>query len=242
MNLLTFDHVSFQYENGLPILQDISLSVGPDESVGLIGANGAGKTTLMKMLPGLLLPNEGQVTVADIVVNKKNLSQARRKVGYVFQDSDSQLFMATAYDDVAFGPRNYGHTEEEVAERVLTAMEQCGCLHLKDKQIYKMSGGEKKLVSLATVMAMRPRCLLLDEPSVALDPRNRRNLISLLNSLPVAKLIASHDLDMIWDTCGRPILIDQGKIIADGDTKTILQDKELLEAHGLELPLRLFKE
>ena len=155
----------------------------------------------------------------------------------MFQDSDSQLFMSTAYEDIAFGPRNYGLSEPEVQERVENALSMIHIEHLKNKQIYKMSGGEKKMVSIATILAMTPDIILMDEPSIALDPRNRRYLIEILNQFHHLKIIASHDLDMILDTCSRVILMANGTIIRDGNAEEILSDKELLEANGLELPL-----
>ena len=154
----------------------------------------------------------------------------------VFQDADSQLFMSHVYEELAFAPRNYGLSESEVEERVQKALQMVHIEHLKDKQIYKMSGGEKKLVSIATILSMMPDVILMDEPSVTLDPKNRRNLIHILNGFRQLKMIASHDLDMILDTCSRVILMSDGEIIRDGDAKEILSDRELLEAHGLELP------
>lgn len=170
---------------------------------------------------------------------KKSLSKIREKLGYVFQDADSQLFMSHVYEDLAFAPRNYGLSESEVEKRVQKALEMVHIEHLKDKQIYKMSGGEKKLVSIATILAMMPDAILMDEPSVALDPKNRRNLIHVLNGFKQLKIIASHDLDMILDTCSRVILMSDGRIIRDGDAREILSDRELLEANGLELPFCL---
>ncbi len=177
--------------------------------------------------------------MVEIPVEKQTLPQIRERIGYVFQDSDSQLFMSTAYEDMAFAPRNYGLPEKEVELRVSKALEAVGATYLRDRQIYKMSGGEKKLVSIATILSMTPDIILMDEPSVALDPRNRRNLIRILNSFDHLKIIASHDLDLILDTCERTILMADGKIISDGPTKEILSNKELLEANGLELPLSM---
>ena len=168
---------------------------------------------------------------------KKNLKTIRKNVGYVFQDADSQLFMSTVFDDVAFAPRNYGMSEAEVNEKTMEALKVVHIEQLKDKQIYKLSGGEKKLASIATILSTEPDVILMDEPSVALDPKNRRNLINILNRLNQAKIIASHDLNMIMDTCERTILLSDGKIIKDGNTKEILLDKELMEESGLELPL-----
>lgn len=231
--------LSFSYQKGKEILEHISFSLKEGESVGLIGANGVGKSTLLKLLVGLVGGYEGSLIVDGLPVLKKNYKEIRKKIGYVFQDSESQLFLSTVYEDVAFGPRNYGFSEEEVEKRVMEALKKVGLTELKDRHIYRMSGGQKKLASLATILSMEPEILLLDEPSVVLDPKNRRNLIRILNEIPEAKIIASHDLDLIMDTCERTILLHNKKIIRDGDTKEILRDQKLLEENGLELPLSL---
>lgn len=233
------DNLSYGYEKGKEVLKNISFHAGETDSIGLVGANGVGKSTFLKILVGLNLDFTGSVRVEDIPVQRETLPQIREKIGYVFQDSDSQLFMSTAFQDIAFAPRNYGLPEDEVVRRVDKALELTGIPHLKDKQIFKMSGGEKKLVSIATILSMTPDIILMDEPSIALDPRNRRNLIGILNSFEHLKIIASHDLDMILDTCKRTILMSKGEIICDGPTKEILTDRELLETNGLELPLCL---
>ena len=233
------ENVSFGYEKGINILSGISFHASQADSIGIIGANGVGKSTLLKLMVGLYLDFEGSIRVEKIPVERNTLSQIRSKIGYVFQDSDSQLFMTTAYEDIAFAPRNYGLPESEVQRRVEQALCQVGIEHLKDKQIYKMSGGEKKLVSIATILSMTPDIILMDEPSIALDPRNRRNLIRILNSFEHLKIIASHDLDLILDTCGRTILMADGRIVCDGPTRDILTNKELLEDNGLELPFCL---
>ena len=233
------ENVSFGYEKGKEILSRITLHAAETDSIGIIGANGVGKSTLLKLMVGLYLNFEGSIRVEEIPVEKNTLSQIRSKIGYVFQDSDSQLFMTTAYEDIAFAPRNYGLPESEVQRRVEKALQMTGIEHLKDKQIYKMSGGEKKLVSIATILSMTPDIILMDEPSIALDPRNRRNLIRILNSFEHLKIIASHDLDLILDTCERTILMADGRIVCDGPTGEILTDKELLEDNGLELPFCL---
>ena len=233
------ENVSFGYEKGKEILSQISFHAAETDSIGIIGANGVGKSTLLKLLVGLYPDYEGSIRVEEIPVEKSTLSQIRSKIGYVFQDSDSQLFMTTAYEDIAFAPRNYGLPESEVQRRVDQALQMTGTTHLKDKQIYKMSGGEKKLVSIATILSMTPDIILMDEPSIALDPRNRRNLIHILNSFNHLKIIASHDLDLILDTCERTVLMADGQIICDGPTQAILTDRELLENNGLELPFCL---
>jgi len=236
------EHLNFSYEKKQPILRDISFFAGEQESVGIIGANGVGKSTLLKLLVGLNLNFEGSVRVEEIPLEKQTLAKIREKMGYVFQDADSQLFMPNVYEDVAFAPRNYGLPEEEVKRRTEAALAAVRIEHLREKPIYKLSGGEKKMVSIATILSMTPDIILMDEPSVALDPKNRRNLIKLLNEFSHLKIIASHDLDFIWDTCQRTILMAEGKIIRDGRTEEILRDKELLEAYGLELPLSLFEK
>lgn len=172
-------------------------------------------------------------------MNKKSIEKIREKIGYVFQDSDSQLFMPTVYEDVAFAPKNYGLSSEEIEKRSIEALEKVGIENLKNRSIYSLSGGEKKLASIATVLSMNPEILIFDEPTVALDPRNRKRFINVLNSLKTTKIITSHDLDLIYDTCNKSILISKGKIITYGNTKTILHDKKLLEDNGLELPLSL---
>lgn len=237
---MSIEGLSFAYRTDL-VLQDISLQVGRGETVGIIGENGAGKSTLLKLMVGLYLNFTGMIRIEEIPVQKKTLASIRQKIGYVFQDSDSQLFMSTAFEDVAFAPRNYGLPEEEAERRAMAALSQVGASVLRDKPIYQMSGGEKKLVSIATVLSIMPEMIIMDEPSAALDPRNRRNLIRLLNSMEISRIIASHDLDFIMDTCSRVILLDHGSILADGETDEILRDQALLEAHGLELPLSLYR-
>ena len=229
--------VSFEYEKRNEIIKQVSFHAAETDSIGLVGANGVGKSTLLKLLVGLNLDFTGSIRVEEIPVERRTLAQIRSKIGYVFQDSESQLFMSTVYEDVAFAPQNYGLPEQEVQRRVEQALLMTGILHLRDKQIYKLSGGEKKLVSIATILSMTPDIILMDEPSIALDPKNRRNLIKILNSFSYLKIIASHDLDLILETCERTILMEDGRIIRDGATEEILGDRELLEEHGLELPL-----
>lgn len=237
VNNLSFSYDKLSTGREKEILSDVGFTVSENETVGIIGANGAGKSTLLKLLVGLLLEYKGSIHVGGIQVSKDTLTQIRSQIGYVFQDSDSQLFMSTIYEDVAFAPRNYGLPEAEVEKRTIEALKSVHIEELKNKQIYRLSGGQKKLASIATILSMKPNIILLDEPSVALDPKNRRNLIHVLNELKALKMIASHDLDMIYDTCSRTILISNGKIIKDGKTCEILCDKELLEKNGLELPL-----
>ncbi len=208
------------------------------ETVGLIGANGAGKSTILKLILGLL-EGEGRITVDGLQMEKQHLAQIRQKVGFVLQDSDDQMFMPTVYEDMIFGPRNYGITKEEAEKRVDRILAQLGLQDLKYRYNHKISGGEKRMAAIATILAMEPEVILMDEPSTALDPFNRRTVIHTIQSLPQTKLIASHDLDMILDTCDRVILLSRGKIAADGVCGRILRDKELLEANRMELPFCL---
>ncbi len=231
--------LSFSYDGKRTILDRVSFHAGESESVGIIGMNGAGKSTLLKLLVGLELSFSGSIRVEEIPLEKKTLSRIREKIGYVFQDSDNQLFMNTVREDVAFAPRNYGLPEDEVERRVAEALDKVHIAHLADSAVYRLSGGEKKLASIATILSMTPDIIIMDEPSAALDPRNRRRLINTINEFTHLKLLSSHDLDFIWDTCSRTILIDEGKIVSDGPTGEIMRNKALLEAHGLELPLSL---
>lgn len=236
--MLEFQNVSFSYDAQGPVVENLSFTIGAGESVGLIGANGAGKSTIMKLLLGLL-SGKGQITVDGLPMCKQNLCEIRRKIGFVLQDSDNQMFMPTVYEDMMFGPRNYGLSREEAEKRVDGVLARLGLQDLKHRYNHKISGGEKRMAAIATILAMEPEAILMDEPSTALDPVNRRTVINVINTLPQTKLIASHDLDMILDTCQRVILLSHGKILADGDAETILRDKALLENNRMELPLCL---
>ena len=236
--MIEFDNVSFAYETGRPVLQGLSFRIGDGETVGLIGANGAGKSTVMKVLLGLL-PCEGRVLVDGMEVKKETLYAIRRKLGFVLQNSDHQMFMPTVLEDMTFGPLNYGATRKEAEARADAALERLGIPALKHRHNHKLSGGEKRMAAIATILAMEPEAVLMDEPTAALDPCNRRLVINVIRSLAQTKLIASHDLDMILDTCSRVLLLSGGTLAGDGAAETILRDRALLEAHRLELPLRL---
>ena len=237
MNVLSLIDVSFSYRPGREVLKGISLSVSRGEQVALIGANGVGKSTLLKLFVGLLEPQSGSVEVCGMQVRRTNLAAVRRAAGYVFQDAESQLFLANVWEDVAFGPRNEGLAEDGVRKRTEVALESVGISSLAQEHVYRLSGGQKRLASIATVLALRPDVLLLDEPTLALDPRNRRMVISALRDLPCAKLIATHDLDFVLDSCSRVIVVSDGMIVAEGAPAVILRNRELLESNGLELPL-----
>lgn len=237
--MIEFRHVDFSYEKDRPVLRDLSFCIEKGESVGLIGANGAGKSTVMKLLLGLIAPTEGSVLVDGIRVEKKSLPEIRRKLGFVLQNSDNQMFMPTVYEDMIFAPLNYGLSREEAERRVDTALERLGMQELKHRHNHRISGGEKRMAAIATILAMEPEAVLMDEPSSALDPCNRRRVINIIRELPQTKLITSHDLDMILDTCERVILLSGGCIVADGPADSVLRDKALLEAHRMELPFCL---
>jgi len=235
--MIRFEHVACEYEKGRTVLNDLSFEIQDGDSVGLIGANGAGKSTLMKVLLGLL-PYQGLITVDDLEVDRQNLKEIRRKLGFVLQNSDNQMFMPTVYEDVMFAPLNYGMSRDEAEKRTDAVLAQLGLSDLKHRHNHKISGGEKRMAAIATVLAMEPDVLLMDEPTSALDPYNRRIVINTINALPNTKIIASHDLDMILDTCQKVVLLSEGRIAAQGDAKEILINRELLEANRMELPLR----
>ncbi|MCS7047019.1 MAG: energy-coupling factor ABC transporter ATP-binding protein [Gemmataceae bacterium] len=230
--------LSFKYAGGVQALQEICFDVAAGEAVGVIGPNGAGKSTLFLCLAGVLPIAAGVATVAGLdPVRQRRLLPT--KVGLVFQNSDEQLFAATVGDDVAFGPLNLRLPAAEVRNRVAEALAKVGLVGFESRVPHHLSGGEKRRTALAGVLAMRPEVLLLDEPSMFLDPRGRKELLQLLRSLGGTQLIASHDLDFILDRCSRVLLLDRGRLIADGPTATVLSDAALVEAHGLEVPYRL---
>ena len=235
--MIEFRNVTFSYREA-PVVENLSFSIKKGETVGLIGANGAGKSTIMKLMLGLIT-GSGEIKVDGLPMNKENLGEIRKKIGFVLQDSDNQMFMPTVYEDMIFGPRNYGLSKEETDRRVDAVLAQLGLQSLKHRHNHKISGGEKRMAAIATILAMEPEMIVMDEPSTALDPVNRRRVISTINSRKETKLIASHDLDMILDTCQRVILLNHGRIVADGEAETILRDQALLEANRMELPFCL---
>ena len=232
-------NLHFSYPDGHEALKDISFTIFHGESVGIIGVNGAGKSTILMLLMGILFPDSGEVLIGDVHLTKKTLPMIRQRVGMVFQNPDDQLFMTNIYDDVAFGPRNYKLDEKEVESRVMGALELVGISELKNRAPFRLSGGEKRAASIACVLSMQPDILIMDEPTSALDPKARRRVIGLLNSFTHTKIITSHDLDLVLETCQRVIVVKNGKITADGATNEILTNSELLDSCGLELPLSI---
>jgi len=238
-HIVEFKDVHYHYPDGSAALNGLSLRITHGESVGIVGANGAGKSTFLMHTNGFLLPQRGDITIGDLSLTAKTRQEIRRKVGLIFQNPDDQLFMPTVFDDVAFGPLNLGLSPERVSETVQEALETVGCLALKDKPPHHLSGGQKSAVAIASVIAMQPDILVMDEPASHLDPKSRRALINLLRHFHHTKIIASHDLDLILDICERCIIIKEGKVVADGPAEEMLSNRQLLEENNLELPLSL---
>ncbi len=234
-DILEIRDLHFAYPDGHTALQGIDLKICEGEKVALVGPNGAGKSTLMLHLNGILGEN-GPISIAGMPINAKNLPLIRALVGLVFQNPDDQLFSPTVFDDVAFGPLHMGLPEEEVHQRVHEALAAVGMADFGERLSHHLSVGQKKRIAIATVLAMRPQILILDEPSAGLDPRARRGLINFLRELPITMLVSSHDLHMVAELFPRMVIMDEGLIVADGVTTELLNDESLLEAHGLEKP------
>ena len=209
-------NVNYKYPDGYRAIKNISLYVKEGEKLGIIGANGAGKSTMLKLLIGILSAESGKIIINDILINKKNLKEIRKNVGFVFQESDNQLFMNTVYDDIVFGLRSSKESEENIKLKVNTIIEKFQIEKLINKQIYKLSGGEKKIVAIAGIMIMNPEIILMDEVTSSLDPKSRRIVINLIKDLKETIVIASHDLDMILDVCDRVLVLNNGEIIQEG--------------------------
>jgi cobalt/nickel transport system ATP-binding protein len=238
-HIIEIQDLEYTYPDKTQALCGLSFKILHGESVAIVGANGAGKSTLLSQLVGVLIPSAGTVRIGDYPLNKETLRHIRRSVGMVFQNPDDQLFMPTVFDDVAFGPLNLGLPPQETTERVMAALLTVGAAHLKDRPPYKLSGGQKRSVAIAAVLALLPDILVMDEPSSGLDPYCRRQLITLLQSFAHTKIIATHDLDLVLDLCERTIVLCEGRVIADGPTCEVFNDQALLERSHLEKPLRL---
>ncbi len=233
---LVVEDLAFAYPDGHQALFGVDLRIERGERVAVLGPNGAGKTTLVLHLNGILRGGRGRVQVAGLPVEKPHLTEIRRRVGVVFQDPDDQLFMPTVGEDVAFGPRNLGLPEPEVTARVAAALEQVGMAGYADRPPHHLSFGQRRRVAVATVLSMHPEILVLDEPSSNLDPAGRRELAEVLQALPVTLLMVTHDLPYALQLCPRSIVLDGGVVVADGPTRDLLADAELLARHRLELP------
>ena len=230
------EHLSFAYPDGQTALRDVSLKIEPCEKVALVGPNGAGKSTLMLHLNGILKSTSGTVQVCGLDLQPSNMGQVRAAVGLVFQDPDDQLFSPTVFDDVAFGPLYQGLASAGVKERVDQALAAVGMGAYRDRVSHHLSVGEKKRIAIATVLSMQPEILVLDEPTAGLDPRARRSFINLLRDLDQTMLVSTHDMRLVAELFPRTVVMDEGRIVADGRTDAILNDPVLLEAHGLEKP------
>lgn len=230
--MFVLEDLTVTYPDGTRAVEGVSFRLAPGESAVLAGANGAGKSSLILAAVGVL-PSTGMVCADGVTLEKKNLAELRRRVGVLFQNPDDQLFSATIYDDIAFGPRNMGLSAEETERRVSEALALLGIEYLRGKTALKLSGGEKRLAALASVLAMKPSVLLFDEPTAFLDPRARRNLIKIMNGLPQTKLIASHDLPFAGAVASRAIVLKMGRLFADGTAREILRDEKLMEEGGL---------
>jgi cobalt/nickel transport system ATP-binding protein len=236
-HIIEVKELEYRYADGTEALRGVSFRIEHGESVGVVGENGAGKSTLLLHLNGCLLASKGAVRVGDVPVMRDTLRQIRRSVGTVFQDPNDQLFMPTVGEDVAFGPLNMHLPPDDVESRVQSALATVNALHLRTRPPHRLSGGEKRVVAIATALSMSPDILVLDEPSAGLDPQARRRLINLLAGFKHTKIVASHDLDMILALCQRTIVMHQGTVVADGPTAALLSDRSLLAKSGLELPL-----
>lgn len=239
MHAIEAKNLYYTYSDGQRAVNGMSFCIEHGEAVGIVGSNGAGKSTLLMLLMGVLKAASGEALVDGIPVEPKNLGTIRRKLGMVFQDPDDQLFMPTIYDDVAFGPRNYKLDEKEVESRVIEALDSVGILHLKDRAPFRLSGGEKRAAAIASVLSMKPEILFMDEPTAALDPKSRRRVINFLKGFPRTRIIASHDLDMVYEVCEKIIVIKEGTVAACGAAAETLADPVLMDESGLEMPLSL---
>jgi cobalt/nickel transport system ATP-binding protein len=235
-HILEVRNLAFAYPDGATALRGVSFRIEHGGSVAVVGANGAGKSTLLLHLNACLFASSGEVRIGDVPLTRETESAARRAVGMVFQDPDDQLFMPTVAEDVAFGPLNAGLPTDEVERRVEAALARVGMAHVRQRPPYRLSAGEKRAVAIATVLAMAPDILVMDEPSSNLDPRARRRLMELLRSFEHTKIVATHDLELVVEVCARVIVLDGGKVVADGPSRTVLNDEALMLAHGLERP------
>jgi len=239
MSIVSIENLSFAYPDGINALSNISLDIQKGEKVGIAGANGAGKSTLLHHLNGYYLPVQGSVTIDSLKVTRKNLEKIRQIVGLVFQNPDDQLFMARVYDDIAFGLKNLGIKGNDLEQRIEAVLQEFQLHHLQDRPPSHLSQGQKRFAAIASVMVMNPPVLIMDEPTSDLDPRNRRKLIDLMHRLSLTIIIVSHDLDFLWDTCNRIVILSKGAIAADGPAQEILSCNDVLQLNDLELPLRL---
>lgn len=237
--MIKIEKVNYGYDINNPIIKDIDLNIKMGECIGIVGPNGVGKSTLLKLLTGLHYPDSGQIIINGIELKKKNIKEIRSHIGYLFQDPDNQLFMPTVFEDIAFSLRNSGVEENEIEKIAIESLRRVHAEHLLHRVPYKLSGGEKRIAAIATILAMTPEIIIFDEPAVGLDPKSRRSLIKLLNELTETKIIATHDMDMALDLCDRVIILKDGNVYRDDEPIVLFSDVEALENCNLEQPLVL---
>ena len=237
--IISVQNISFRYPDGKKALENVSFEVYQGESVALIGPNGAGKSTLLLHLNGSMgIPDDkrAKIKIDEIDLTSNNLKEIRKNVGIVFQNPDDQLFMPSVFDDVAFGPINLGYPDNLIREKVTKSLEAVGLANFEKRTSYHLSYGEKKLVSIATIISMDPKLVVLDEPTNGLDPRGKKKIMHILKNMTITKVIATHDLEMAYELCDRAILINEGKIIAIGNVSDIIENEQLMLENGLETP------
>jgi cobalt/nickel transport system ATP-binding protein len=230
------EHLHYVYPDGTEALRGIDLAIAPAEKVALVGPNGAGKSTLILQLNGILEPSHGSVRIGGQVVDRQSVRRIRAIVGLVFQDPDDQLFSPTVYEDVAFGPLHMGVPHDEIHARVERALAAVGLTGFERRMPHRLSVGERKRAALATVLAMDPGIVVLDEPTAGLDPRGRRELIELLGSMGQTMIVSTHDMRLVAEVFPRTVILDDGRLVADGPTARLLSDEQLLAGHGREAP------
>lgn len=231
--MIEVKNISFSYEQEHAVLKNVTLSVKEGESLGIIGPNGAGKTTFFYLLCGILKPENGEIVINNRIIKSAEFNP---QTGFVFQNPDDQLFNISVYEDIAFGPVNMGLDKDDVHKRTSESMEITGITHLSERPPHHLSGGEKRMAAIASVISMKPGLMIYDEPTSNLDMRGRRRVIDFIKSSGHTNLIASHDLEFILETCERVIIIDNGGIVTDGDTNSVMYDEKLMLLHGLERP------
>ncbi len=237
--VIEISDLRYSYPDGKIALENINLDIFEGESVGIVGANGAGKTTLILHINGIIRNNNGNIKVVDMEMTDKNVRKIRSKVGLVFQNPEDQLFSPTVFEDVSFGPLNMKLPADEVVKRTTNALEMVEMSGFENRSSHHLSEGEKKRISIATVLSMNPEILVLDEPTSNLDPKHRRELINLLKKINKTIIIVSHDLEAMLELCNRTVLMNKGKIIKDGKTQELMSDKKLMEENYLERPMSL---
>lgn len=232
-------HVSWSYPDGYKALQDINLFLERGECAGLVGANGAGKSTLLRLFAGIETGGEGRIQLDSMEYNPKNQLLLRRKIGYVFQNPDDQVFMPTVYDDVAFGIRNFGLEEAQVERRVAAVLDELNIGGLKNWPVHKLSGGQKRSVALAGVLVMDPEIIFFDEPTAFLDIKGRRAFVEIMKTLGRTSILATHDLELVLELCPRVIVLAGGRLMADGPAEQLLSRGDFMAAAELEVPASL---